>query len=81
MSVCLSVILGEVGLSASQPVSLFVGLSIGQPVYVPVCVLLSVSIYLSLTAEGALTTLATKHPMAWLACTLFLLTSADRLMA
>ena len=34
-------------------------------------------IYLSLTADNAL---ATKHPMAWLACILLLLTSTNRLI-
>ena len=80
--ICLSIILCtcaclcvcmSVGLSAC----LSVGLSIGQSVYVPVCVLLPVSIYLSFTAESAL---ATKHPMDWLACILLLLTSANRLI-
>ena len=61
----------------SQSVSQSVCLSIGQSVYVPVCVLLSVSIYLSLTAESAL---ATKHPMGRLAYVLLLLTSANRLI-
>jgi hypothetical protein len=63
--------------SVSQSDRHSVGLSIGQSVYVSVCVLLSVSTYLSLTAESAL---ATKHPMAWLACILLLLTSANRLI-
>ena len=76
VSVCLSVSLGEIGLS-SQSDKQFVGLSIGQSVYVPVCVLLSISIYLSLTTESAL---ATKHPIACLACILLLLTSANRLI-
>ena len=77
LRVCLSI--GQSGRdrSVSRSVSQSVGRSIGQSVYVPVCVLLSVSIYLSLTAESAL---ATKHPMAWLACILLLLTSANRLM-
>ena len=77
VSVCLSVSLDEVGLSISQSANLSVGLSIGQSDYVPVCVLPSVSIHLSLTAEGAL---ATKHLMAWLACILLLLTSANSLI-
>ena len=81
LSVCLRVCLsiGQSGRdwSRSQSASHSVGLSIGQSVYVPVCVLLAVSNYLSLTAESAL---ATKHPMAWLACILFLLTSANMLI-
>ena len=75
--VCLSVSPDEIGLSVSQSASLSVDLSIGQSIYVPVRVLLFFSIYLSLIAESAL---ATKHPMAWLACILLLLTSANRLI-
>ena len=78
-SACLSVYrpvwTRSVSQSVSQSISLFVGLSVGQSVYVSVRVLLSVSIYLSLTPESVL---ATKHPMAWLACILLLLTSANR---
>ena len=67
----------SIGQSVCRSVNQSVGRSIGQSVYVPVCVLLSVSIYLSLNAESAL---ATKHPMAWLACILLLLTSANRII-
>jgi hypothetical protein len=77
VSVCLSVSLDEIGQSVCRSISQSVGRSIGQSVYVPVCVLLSISIYLSLAAESAL---ATKYPMAWLACILLLLTSANRLI-
>jgi hypothetical protein len=75
--VCLSVSLDEIGQSVCRSISQYVGRSIGRSVYVPICVLLFVSMYLSLAVESAL---ATKHPMAWLAGILSLLTSANRLI-
>ena len=76
---CVSVYRSVWTRSVSQSVGKSVSLSVGRSVSLSMClfdrcVLLSVSIYLSLAAESAL---ATKHPMAWLTCTLLLLTSAN----
>ena len=77
LRVCLSIRQSGRDRSLNQSVNQSVCRSVDRSVYAPVCVLLSVSIYLLLNAKSAL---ATKHPMAWLACILLLLTRANRLI-
>ena len=86
LSVCLSVYRSvwtrSVNQFVGQSINMSVGRSIGRSVSLSMCLFACICLNLSVTCYRVCVecALATKHPMAWLACILLLSTSANRLI-